>query len=181
MLCNKVKSSQSVNLSGQVNGLSFMSASSPKVQTGKRLYSQVLECDNGSPNNSNGITDKPAKRKRNEKLTRVNDPILIVKSKQTDKSDEIKKLIRSTVYPLDDPVKYIRQTARVCIGWDRCSVYEHLNLGRCYKCNLYANHSAEKCTAIAYVCGRCSKMEHKASDVRARLNNVLLVQLRTRS
>lgn len=51
---------------------------------------------------------------------------------------------------------------RVNIGWSRCVVYEHLNIGRCYKCNMYG-HMAEKCTSKTDICCKCAG-EHKTKD-----------------
>lgn len=48
---------------------------------------------------------------------------------------------------------------KVNIGWDRCSVYEHFNVVRCYRCGRF-NHFAADCK-LEKRCFRCSSREHE--------------------
>lgn len=68
-----------------------------------------------------------------------------------------------TAYLDVDPSIYhkIMLTGKVYIGWQRCMVYEDLNMKRCYKCCGYG-HSIKKCTN-RQKCGFCSG-EHEAKD-----------------
>lgn len=61
-----------------------------------------------------------------------------------------------TAYLEVDPAIFhkIMQTTRVFIGWQRCLVYEDLNLKRCYNCCGYG-HSSKKCNN-KQTCGFCA-------------------------
>lgn len=50
---------------------------------------------------------------------------------------------------------------RVCIGWERCPVYEDLNITRCFNCQGYYHKSA-KCNQKT-ICGNCGN-EHETSS-----------------
>lgn len=55
---------------------------------------------------------QPAKRKKDESVLRKKDPIVICRSKDEGNKAELKRIVRGTVNPLNDPVKYYRETAR---------------------------------------------------------------------
>ncbi|XP_037942901.1 uncharacterized protein LOC119675767 [Teleopsis dalmanni] len=55
--------------------------------------------------------------------------------------------------------KQFMKERRINIRWDRCIVYEHLNVMRCYKCWGF-NHKASVCKEIDNVCAKCSETGH---------------------
>lgn len=54
---------------------------------------------------------------------------------------------------------------RIFIDWERCPVYEELNVMRCYNCHGY-NHKSSSCNKKK-ACSKCSR-EHDAADCRSR-------------
>lgn len=54
----------------------------------------------------------------------------------------------------------IMKESKLNVGWDRCPVYEELNLWRCYKCNGY-NHKAANCRNES-ACSKCSENHHSS-------------------
>lgn len=56
----------------------------------------------------------------------------------------------------------ILKTGMLCINYSICSVYEHYNVRRCYKCSGF-QHSSEKCTR-QQVCLKCGSSEHLAHE-----------------
>ena len=47
----------------------------------------------------------------------------------------------------------VLEAAHVCIGWDRCRVFDGFDLMRCYKCNDF-NHKAKDCSK-KLICPKC--------------------------
>lgn len=62
--------------------------------------------------------------------------------------------------------KKVMKLQRVSIGWNRCRVYEQLNVLRCYKCNEYG-HIAKDCTSESYVCALCTG-NHKLEECQSK-------------
>lgn len=52
--------------------------------------------------------------------------------------------------------KRVMVSERLSVGWNRCRVFEHVNVLRCYRCSEFANHIASQCKAPEFVCGVCS-------------------------
>lgn len=65
----------------------------------------------------------------------------------------------------------IMSLGSVNIGWNRCPVYEELNLMRCYKC-LSFHHKANECKnpVACSNCGECHKYTDCTSVAVARIN-----------
>ncbi|XP_037930347.1 uncharacterized protein LOC119665106, partial [Teleopsis dalmanni] len=55
--------------------------------------------------------------------------------------------------------KQVMKDRKINIRWDRCIVYEHLNVMRCYKFWGF-NHEASVCKEIDNVCAKCSETGH---------------------
>jgi hypothetical protein len=51
----------------------------------------------------------------------------------------------------------------VCIGWNICKVYEHVNVLRCFKCGGF-NHTSEKCKEDVSKCLNCCEEGHDEKD-----------------
>ncbi|KAH0815742.1 hypothetical protein GEV33_007049 [Tenebrio molitor] len=51
----------------------------------------------------------------------------------------------------------------VCIGWNICKVYEHVNVLRCFKCGGF-NHTSEKCKEDVSKCLNCCGEGHDEKD-----------------
>jgi hypothetical protein len=51
----------------------------------------------------------------------------------------------------------------VCIGWNVCKVYEHVNVLRCFKCRGF-NHTSEKCKEDVSKCLNCCEEGHDEKD-----------------
>lgn len=53
------------------------------------------------------------------------------------------------------------------IGWDICSVFEQLNVLRCYKCNAFG-HTAADCNETQHFCPRCAE-NHEIKDCKSKI------------
>lgn len=75
----------------------------------------------------------------------------------------IKKRFSYTAYMSVSPGLFHRmmKTGKVYVGWQRCPVYEHINLRRCLNCNGY-NHGAKNCKQ-QLVCAWCSGNHSEAN------------------
>lgn len=62
--------------------------------------------------------------------------------------------------------KRVMKQQRVMIGWNRCRIYEHINVLRCYKCNEYG-HVAKDCTSESVVCALCAG-NHKIEECKSK-------------
>lgn len=60
-----------------------------------------------------------------------------------------------------DTYENILKNERLSIGWDRCRVFEHVYVNRCYKC-LGFNHTANTCSNKK-ACSKCAE-EHEMKD-----------------
>lgn len=62
----------------------------------------------------------------------------------------------------------IMATKKLNAGWDRCRVFEYVNVLRCYKC-LGFNHIASNCTKDV-TCAKCGK-QHESKECEATIAN----------
>lgn len=60
-----------------------------------------------------------------------------------------------------DAYQQIMEKSKLYIGWQKCPVYEDLNVGICYKCCGY-NHNSKRCSKKE-ICAKCTG-EHRTSD-----------------
>ena len=69
---------------------------------------------------------------------------------------KLKNKDSKTIYLETSPIIFQRLLARkkVFIGWQRCRIYEDLNINRCFNCNGYG-HSAKNCKN-GTTCAHCS-------------------------
>lgn len=61
--------------------------------------------------------------------------------------------------------KKIMKSKRINIGWNRCRVYEYVEVTRCFKCNAYG-HIAQNCTADNFFCPLCAD-NHQINECKA--------------
>lgn len=69
----------------------------------------------------------------------------------------------------------VMKVNKLTVKWKRCPVYEHLNVIRCFKCNMYG-HVANDCTSKDNKCPKCAgphKVDMCMSDVLKCSNCVL--------
>lgn len=58
----------------------------------------------------------------------------------------------------------IMEKQQLNVGWDRCKVYEHVQVHRCFKCNGF-NHNAKDCTKNQ-CCGKCAS-DHETKECKS--------------
>lgn len=93
-----------------------------------------------------------------------------IASEDTLKIEYVNKIERkncSTIFAECSPELYFKMMKfkRVCIEWERCPVYEDLNVTRCFKCQGYY-HKSSSC-ARKKVCSNCAE-EHEDVPCQAR-------------
>lgn len=85
---------------------------------------------------------------------------------------------RYIAYAEVDPDTYKRavQEETINIGWDRCKVFDALNVTRCYNCNGF-NHKAKECRS-SQSCPRCGK-NHDINDCKATETEIQCINCKT--
>lgn len=61
-----------------------------------------------------------------------------------------------------DTFQTVTNIGKLKIGWSICSVYEHVDLIRCFKCYSF-HHMADKCSKSA-ICSKCGENDHNTES-----------------
>lgn len=72
-----------------------------------------------------------------------------------------------------DKVSYNKVMAqgKLFVGYDYCTVFDAIELRRCYKCNGF-HHNAAKCSSNVTYCPRCAQ-NHKLEDCQSNIENCI--------
>lgn len=100
-------------------------------------------------------------KKQNDFISNTTD-IKVIKMYEVKKKDEIKytAIIESDT----ETIHQILNSEKLSIGWDRCRVFDHVYILRCYRC-LGFNHISKVCTR-KQLCIKCGG-EHEKKDCKS--------------
>lgn len=87
-------------------------------------------------------------RQQNDVITNESELTVVQVRKREDYSTILLRVDTKTF-------KSVISKKRVCIGWNSCRVFEHLDVIRCFRCHSYG-HIVDKCPSDVIVCPKCS-------------------------
>lgn len=82
------------------------------------------------------------------------------------------KLYNAIVEIDTDGFNKLMEVQKVSLGWNRCRVYDCINVKRCFKC-LGFNHKSTECS-LNQVCAKCLG-SHKKEDICQEVNKVMCI------